>query len=77
MRATAVVPRIIFLSFNDSTHFLKAANLLACTGITRLYEKWIILVTWSAGKKKNNNNNNNNKNIRKSTEENEFRLNLR
>ena len=52
MRATAVVPRIIFLSFNDSTHFLKAANLLACTGITRLYEKWIILVTWSAGKKK-------------------------
>lgn len=71
MRATAVVPRIIFLSFNDSTHFLKAANLLACTGITRLYEKWIILVTWSAGKKKNN------KNIRKSTEENEFRLNLR
>ena len=74
MRATAVVPRIIFLSFNDSTHFLKAANLLACTGITRLYEKWIILVTWSAGKKKNNNNN---KNIRKSTEENEFRLNLR
>lgn len=72
MRATAVVPRIIFLSFNDSTHFLKAANLLACTGITRLYEKWIILVTWSAGKKKNNN-----KNIRKSTEENESRLNLR
>ena len=71
MRATAVVPRIIFLSFNDATHFLKAANLLACTGITRLYEKWIILVTWSAGKKKNN------KNIRKSTEENEFRLNLR
>lgn len=71
MRATAVVPRIIFLSFNDSTHFLKAANLLACTGITRLYEKWIILVTWSAGKKKNN------KNIRKSTEENEFRLNLK
>ena len=52
MRATAAVPRIIFLSFNDSTHFLKAANLLACTGITRLYEKWIILVTWSAGKKK-------------------------
>lgn len=51
MRATAVVPRIIFLSFNDATHFLKAANLLACTGITRLYEKWIILVTWSAGKK--------------------------
>ena len=75
MRATAVVPRIIFLSFNDSTHFLKAANLLACAGITRLYEKWIILVTWSADKKKNNNNNN--KNIRKSTEENEFRLNLR
>ena len=75
MRATAVVPRIIFLSFNDSTHFLKAANLLACAGITRLYEKWIILVTWSADKK--NNNNNNNKNIRKSTEENEFRLNLR
>ena len=74
MRATAVVPRIIFLSFNDSTHFLKAANLLACAGITRLYEKWIILVTWSADKK---NNNNNNKNIRKSTEENEFRLNLR
>lgn len=73
MRATAVVPRIIFLSFNDSTHFLKAANLLACAGITRLYEKWIILVTWSADKK----NNNNNKNIRKSTEENEFRLNLR
>ena len=73
MRATAVVPRIIFLSFNDASHFLKAANLLACTGITRLYEKWIILVTWSAGKK----NNNNNKNIRKSTEENEFRLNLR
>lgn len=51
MRATAVVPRIMFLSFNDSTHFLKAANLLACTGITRLYEKWMILVTWSAGKK--------------------------
>ena len=51
MRATAAVPRIIFLSFNDSTHFLKAANLLACAGITRLYEKWIILVTWSADKK--------------------------
>ena len=52
MRATAVVPRIIFLSFNDSTHFLKAANLLACTGITRLYEKWIILLLGRLVKKK-------------------------
>ena len=76
MGATAVVPRIIFLSFNDSTHFLKAANLLACTGITRLYEKWIILVTWSAGKKTTTTTTTT-KNIRKSTEENEFRLNLR